>query len=251
MPRKKITPVEEPPQMMQRSAPSNVITILLIVVSFFAGYLYFKLKSIEQTKTGGTTQQQAQQPPARPTELKIKKPSTSEHWRGNKDVRYVWVEYADYECPFCKSVHPDLVKLLKAYDGKIAWVFRHYPLPFHPKAQKSAEAAECAMDQEGNDGFWKMTDAIYEKMPAMLLTDLPGMASQLGLNQVTFKQCLDSGKFEKKVKDQLAEGTTAGVQATPSNVVYDIKTGKNLLIEGALPYESLKTSLDDFLAKNK
>lgn len=233
------------------SGASNLLIILLIVVSFFAGYLYFKLKSVEQAKNLGTTQQQNQPIPTRPTSIKIKKPDTSEHWRGNKNVRYVWVEYADYECPFCKSIHPNLVKLLEAYTGKIAWVFRHYPLPFHTKAQKSGEAAECAVDQAGNDAFWKMTDAIYEKMPTMELADLPNMASQLGLNQTTFKQCLDSGKFEKKVKDQLNEGSTAGVQATPTNVIYDLKTGKNFMIEGALPYEALKQSLDDFLAKNK
>jgi protein-disulfide isomerase len=256
MPRKKTLKAKSeeavyaPPMQPASPGPSNLLVLLLIVVSFFAGYLFFRLKSVEQSNLANTQNQQ-QKAPARPTELKIKKPTTSEHWRGSSDVRYVWVEYADMECAFCKQIHPDLVKLLQVYDGKIAWVFRQYPLPFHPKAQKSAEAVECANDEAGNDAFWKMQDAIYEKMPTMELVDLPTIAASIGLDEATFKQCLDSGKFAKKVKDQLNEGSKTGVQATPSNVVYDLKTGHNFLIEGALPYDSLKTSLDGFMAKYK
>ena len=163
----------------------------------------------------------------------------------------MWVEYSDLECPFCKRIHPDMLKLTSEYKDKISWIFRHYPLPFHPKAQKSAEAVECAGDQKGSDGFWQMTDLIFEKMPDMELTSLPDLAGQLGLDSAAFKQCLDSGKFEKKVKDQLAEGNKAGVQATPTGVIYDMQTGKTVLIEGALPYDSLKQSLDTFLSANK
>jgi len=249
MPRKSVSKAT-PPMQPASPGPSTILVLLLIVISFFAGYLFFRLKSVEKSNLG-TTQNQQQQPSARPKGIKIKKPTTSEHWRGSKDVRYAWVEYADMECPFCTQIHTDLVKLLQAYDGKIAWVLRQYPLSFHPKAQKSAEAAECANDEAGNDGFWKMTDAIYEKMPTMELIDLPTIASSVGLNETTFKQCLDSGKFEKKVKDQLNEGVKAGVQATPSNVIYDLKTGSSTSIEGALPYDSLKTSLDAFMARYK
>lgn len=256
MPRKKKTEEYSQPQQpvytpLSPPAQNNLLIIVLIVVAFFAGYLFFKVKSLEQNKATATPTQQVQQPPQRPTELKIKKPQTGEHWRGSKDMRYVWVEYSDLECPFCKRIHPDMQKLLQQYDGKIAWVYRHFPLAFHPKAQKSAEAVECADDLGGNDAFWKMADLIFEKMPEMELSQLPTLAAQNGLNETSFKECLDSGKFEKKVKDQLAEGTQAGVQATPTGVIYDLKTGKTLLVEGAVPYESLKQSLDGFIAKNK
>lgn len=244
-----------PPPPPPSRGPSNLLVLLLIAVSFFAGYLFFKVKGLEQAKTLGTNQQaqpqQEAQQPQRPTELKIKKPETDEHWRGDTNVRYVWVEYSDLECPFCKSIHPSLQKVLNDYNGKIAWVYRQFPLQFHPKAQKSAEAVECAADEGGNDAFWKIADLIFEKMPAMELAQLPELASQIGLNQTTFQQCLDSGKFEKKVKDQQAEGSQAGVQATPTGVIYDLKTGKTKLVEGALPYESLKQELDNFLAENK
>lgn len=240
-------PVEQYQMQPQKSGPSMVLVLLLIAISFFTGFLYFKVQNLE--KGGGTAQQldQQQQQPPRPTELNIAKPTTEEHWRGSKDAKFVLVEYSDLECPFCKSAHPTLQKLLSENEGKMAWVFRHYPLSFHPKAQKSAEAVECAAEQGGDDAFWKMTDAIYEKMPALELTGMADLATSVGLNGAALQTCMDSNKFAQKVKDQQAEGTKAGVQATPSNVVYNLTTGKNLLVEGALPYDQFKTQLDAFM----
>lgn len=236
----------------QSSQPSMILVILLIAVAFFAGYLFFKVQNLEKKGAGDTAQvQQGQQPqqPQQPVNVKPKKPSTNEHWRGSTNVRYVWIEYSDLECPFCKKIHPDLVKIMSENANNVAWVFRHFPLSFHPKAQKSAEAVECVAELGGNDSFWKMTDTIYEKMPDMQLTDLPSIASQVGVDQAAFKTCLDSGKFEKKVKDGLKEGTTAGVQATPTSVIYDLQTDKSLTVEGAVPYDQLKQQFDAFFKK--
>src|SRR3989344_7106944 len=193
---------------------SLILITLLIIISFFAGYFFFKSKSLEK---GSTVVSDQNQQPEIPKNVKIKKPETKEHWRGSAQARYAWIEYTDLECPFCKQIHPDLTKLLNNYNGQLAWVFRHFPLPFHPKAQKSAEATECAADAGGNDAFWKMVDRIFATMPEMTLEQLPTLASELGLDQAVFQQCLDSGKYEQKVKDQMEEGTTAGVEGTPHN----------------------------------
>lgn len=256
--RRRATPSQDAQYMQQpQYAPPSYrsngislpIVILFCLLSFATAYLFFKVQTLSQ---GQATAPTAQQPAAaRPTELKIAKPQANEHWRGNKSARYVWVEYSDLECPFCKSVHPNMIKLMQDSGNNVAWVWRHYPLSFHPKAQKSAEAVECANDQGGDDSFWQMVDTIFDKMPDMELSELPTIAAQIGLNQDTFKTCLDSGKFEQKVKDEQAQGTKEGVQATPTGVIYDMNTGKTLLIEGALPYDSLKQQLTDFMAKNK
>lgn len=226
---------------------SNVLILLLIAVSFFAGYFFFKSQSLEKEKT----QQNQVQGAVAENELKIKKPDPKEHWNGQKNVRYVWVEYSDFQCPYCKSIQPNLNKLLGEYSGKIAWVFRQFPIPSHPKAQKSSEATECAADLGGNDSFWKMANLIFEKMPDMELDQLPGLAAEIGLDESKFKTCLDSGKFEKKVTAQLDEASNAGVNSTPTSVIYDLKSGKKTSVVGALPYEDLKKSLDTFISQNK
>jgi protein-disulfide isomerase len=226
---------------------------LFVALSFFAGSLWSKNKALEQAvqnNNGGTGN--TAQAPVKPAEMKITKPSADkDHWIGNKDARYVFVEYSDLECPFCKKAHPDVVKLRDTYAGKMAFVYRHFPLSFHQNAAKEAEATECATQLGGNDAFWKYSDTIFDRTTSngtgFALADLGPLAAEIGLNQQDFQQCLDTGKFTQKVTDSIAEGSKAGVQATPSFVVYDMKSGKSTLIEGAITYDSIKSTVDDFM----
>lgn len=245
-----------PAPQYQQSPLTGLLFFVVILLLGFSIYLSQQISSLKQVaKQGGTGGDQADARPQRPTSIKIKKPSTSEHWRGVKNARYVWVEYSDLECPFCKKIHPDMVKVMSEYKENVAWVYRHYPLSFHQNAQKEGEAAECATELGGNDAFWNYIDKIYERTTSngtgFALDNLGPLAAEVGVDQGKFQDCLDNGKYEKKVKDEFKEGSTAGVQATPTGVIYDMKTGKTTLIEGALPYANLKQALDEFIAKNK
>jgi protein-disulfide isomerase len=82
-----------------------------------------------------------------------------DHLIGNKDANFILVEYSDFECPFCKRFHPTATKLYKE-NPDVAWVYRHFPLDFHPTAQKSAEASECLAKIGGNEAFWKFNDIL-------------------------------------------------------------------------------------------
>lgn len=246
------------------SSSNTLLIVLVIVMAFFTGYLWNKVKTLEQKgvvtgASGGnanTQSPQQAQPNQQPVQqnqqpetkdIKPKKPSPSkDHWRGSKNARYVWIEYSDLECPFCKQIHPNLIKMIAEYNT-VAWSYQHLPLPGHPKAVKSAEATECAAEQKGNDGFWEMTDLIFEKMPTMELSDLPDLAASIGLNKTKFQSCLDSGKYAGTVKQQADDGNTLGVRATPTGVIYDMQTGKTKTVEGALPYESLQSELTSFM----
>jgi len=55
-------------------------------------------------------------------------PITSEDWvRGDRNAKVSVVEYSDLECPFCKRHHPTMQQLVAEYDGKVNWVYRHFP----------------------------------------------------------------------------------------------------------------------------
>lgn len=73
------------------------------------------------------------------------------------------IEYSDFQCPFCRRFFEETYpEIKKQYidTGKVKFVYRHFPLDFHPAAQKSAEAAECAREQ---GKFWEMHDAIFRE----------------------------------------------------------------------------------------
>lgn len=69
------------------------------------------------------------------------------------------IEYSDFQCPFCGRAFPTIQKILSEYDGKVLFVYKHFPLTsIHPHAQKAAEASECARDQ---DKFWEFHDKLF------------------------------------------------------------------------------------------
>lgn len=185
---------------------------------------------------------------------KVKKVSPADHIRGNAKANISLIEYSDFECPFCKSFHPTTNQILAAYGDKVNIVYRHWPLPFHePMASKEAVASECANELGGNDKFWGMVDLMFENTTSngngLSEKDLLQFSSQLGLDQGQFKSCLDSGKYDKKIKSDLADGEKAGVSGTPGNILINNKTGEAYMLDGARPFVSFQMVIDDMLKK--
>lgn len=232
------------------SSTSSLLVIILVIFSFVIGVLWTKVQYFEgggKPIAGATTGTGNPNSPTAPTVGGLRDVTNNDHIRGDKNAKVTLVEYSDLECPFCKSFHPTMQKALQEYDGKIRWVYRHFPLDqIHSKADKEAEAAECASELGGNDGFWKMTDKIFEVTPSnngLNLDDLPKLAQEIGLDQNKFKACLDSGKYAQKVEEDYQDGIKAGVSGTPGTILIDAKGGKKL-IPGALPYESVKAEIE-------
>jgi len=177
-------------------------------------------------------------------------PITAEdHIRANPDAPVNIVEYSDTECPFCKRFHPTMQQVMSEYgaDGKVAWVYRHFPLDqLHAKARKEAVALECAGDQGGDDAFWKYTDRLYEVTPSndgLDPSELPKIAGEVGLDVATFNTCLTSGKFDAHVEADAQNAIATGGSGTPWSVVIG-KDGKKYPLSGAQPYESIKQLVD-------
>ena len=171
----------------------------------------------------------------------------SDHIRGNTNAPITIVEYSDLECPFCKTFHATMKQTLIEYGDQVRWVFKHFPLDQrHPKADKEAEAVECAGELGGNDAFWAYVDRIFEITPSnngLDLALLPAIAQDLGLDRERFESCLSSGKYAKLVEAQFQEGVSMGVDGTPGSFV----NGER--VRGAIPLEALKGIIDAQLAK--
>lgn len=229
---------------------------LLVLAAFVIGNLYTRVQLLEKK-----VEEKIGREAVKPTVVKEKanfggvenfeKLKESDHLRGERNARLILFEYSDFECPFCKRFHETAKKVISEYQGKVAWVYRHFPLDeLHPKARKESEATECAAELGGNEAFWKMADKIYEVTPSnngLDLSKLPDYALQIGIDKNKFKSCLDSGRYAKRVEDDYQSGLKAGVNGTPATILFDTKTGKTRLIPGALPYENLKSIIDEML----
>ena len=172
----------------------------------------------------------------------------TDHVKGNANAQVSLIVYTDFECPFCKRHHPTLKQLETKYGDKVNFVYRHFPLSFHPSAQKAAEGSECAAELGGNEAFWKYADEVFA-LDQVTLDKLPGVAAKIGLNEAAFKTCLDSGKYAQKVKDQETQGAAEGVQGTPGNFVYNNKTKESKIVSGAVPLDSFVAVIDPMLAQ--
>jgi len=164
---------------------------------------------------------------------------------GDDDADITVIEFSDYQCPFCRTFWSQTLPQLKTDyidTGKVKFVYRDYPLPFHPAAEISALAANCAGEQ---NKYWEMHDKLFseqQKQGTGTITygeaELKQWASQIGLNSSKFNSCLDSKKYQSEVQKDLADGSSAGVNGTPTFFI----NGRMLV--GAQPFSAFQTAID-------
>jgi len=180
------------------------------------------------------------QPPANPVAISIRPPSAQDHIIGSPNAPVVLVEYSDFECPFCAVIYPNLKKIVEDSNGRVAWVYRNFPLDsIHQKARPAALAAECIAAELGNDAFWKFADAIFADQQSMGQAQYEQIAARLGANPQTFAQCVSSKQFDAKISADEAEGQKNGGQGTPFTIVVG-KKGTPTSFSGALPLAQIQ-----------
>ena len=174
----------------------------------------------------------------------------SDHIRGNPNALVKIVEYSDMECPFCKRFHSTMQQVMDEYgkNGKVAWVYRHFPLDsIHSQARTEAVASECANELGGSDAFWKYADRFFELTPSNnqtnIATVLPQIAREIGLDETKFNSCLASKKYDKHIQDDLDNATATGGNGTPWSIVVTA-SGKKYPLSGAQPYEAVKQLIE-------
>jgi protein-disulfide isomerase len=167
----------------------------------------------ELTKTGQT-------PP--PPEQKTIVLSGTAAVKGLASAQVTIVELADFQCPYCKKVEDTIGDVLKAYPTKVKVVWRHMPLSFHPQAELAAEASVEAFKQKGNDGFWKMHDALYAHQAdpdGLERAQIDGYARTIGLDMTKLRTALDTGQNASVVDADAKAAQNAGVTGTPAFII--------------------------------
>ncbi|KKR22270.1 MAG: DSBA oxidoreductase [Candidatus Yanofskybacteria bacterium GW2011_GWD2_39_48] len=176
---------------------------------------------------------------------------------GDKNAPVTIVEFSDFQCPFCRTFwSATLSQIKKEYidTGKVKFIYRDFPLPFHPAAEPSAEATECAADQ---NKYWEMSDVIFAEQAKRgegtiqyTVTDIKKWASQIGLDMIKFNSCMDSGKYKSEVEKDAQAGASFGVSGTPTTFINgQMMVDGNGNSIGASPFSVFKKIIDEELAK--
>jgi protein-disulfide isomerase len=228
-----------------------ILIIMLVGAAYYIGSMRTEIAYLK--KASPTVPSQAglnAPPPAEDPTGPVPELTDQDHVRGDRDADVLLIEYSDLECPYCKRFHPTMQQVIKDYGDKVAWAYRHFPLNFHANAQKEAEASECVAEFGGEDKFWEYVDKIFEMTTSngtgFALDKLGPLAAEIGVDQGSFQECLDSGKYAQLVKDQMNAGGKAGVKGTPGTFVIS-KDGFSKQIPGALPIDQVKQTIDEAL----
>lgn len=164
-------------------------------------------------------------------------------WRyGRPGARFTVVEYADLECPFCRTYFPVLKRWIDEHP-EVDWQWRHLPLAMHePAASTGARLVECVGQAGGHAAFWQAVEWVY----AHTRGDGQGLPEGLRYPDLTpaAQQCLDSDRPEVLIRTQAAEAAKNGVTGTPALQLRDRETGKALLLHGPAEGDALLSALD-------
>lgn len=151
--------------------------------------------------------------------------------KGSETASVTLTEFADFQCPACRSANDLPGQILSNYPNDVKFVFRHFPLTSHPFGNISSLAAEAA----GAQGkFWEMHDMLYDKQDEWgnlgapvsrdrVIEYFKSYAGQLGINVETFAKAIDTNAFITAINEDISAGTASGVNATPTFFVNNTK----------------------------
>lgn len=182
-----------------------------------------------------------QTPQASPGEVSLDKSV------GAPDAPVVVVEYADFQCPYCKQFADGPERQLQQTyvdSGQVRFVFRQMAF-IGDESLWAAEASECANEQ---GRFWDYHDKLFAEQGAensgvFNPDNLKRFAAELDLDTQQFNQCLDSGKYRSKVQQEVAEGQRLGVRSTPTLFV------NGQLVKNGSDYQVLQAAIEAALKR--
>jgi protein-disulfide isomerase len=158
---------------------------------------------------------------------------------GDPSAPVTIMEFGDYESEACVQANEVVKEVLEKFEGRVNFVFRHFPLTkIHQRAHKAAEAA-IAAGQEGK--FWEMHQALLANRRNLGLISLKGYAREAGVVNKRFLDDLMNGTYGWQVQGDLQDGLKMGVRDVPSFFINGQK------FEGVPNTRNFKAAITDLL----
>jgi Protein-disulfide isomerase len=151
------------------------------------------------------------------------KPMESGLNAGDPNAPVKVVEFADFQCPYCKLYWQQIEPtIMSKYVATKQVYYTYSPMSFiGQESTDAAEAAYCANDQ---NKFWEYREYLFtnqgsENSGVFSQATLIAYARNLNLDVNAFKSCLTSGKYASQVNDDNSYASKEGVNSTPSFLV--------------------------------
>ncbi len=184
----------------------NVVTVVVLVL---ATGLFFHRNYLSPPTAAATTA--AIEKVDNWDEYRLAGESTNPH--ANVQI----VEFADYQCPFCKRFNETLQELAKI--RPFGLVVLQTPIPEHEFATITANMAECAKPY---DKFLTMNDLLYAKQDSFGKKPWPEYAKEAGIdndNLASWQKCVDSEGGKEAIDRASKFARAEGVTGTPTVVI--------------------------------
>ncbi len=219
---------------------NKVMIPLAIIVAgvLIGGAVYYKGSATPTTPDGSNPTQ----------DITIQPISPDDHVLGNPNAPIVMIEFSDIDCPFCQAFDVTMRQIMDKYgkDGKVAWVYRNFPLDqLHPNARAKAEAAECVAALAGNDAYWKFLGTLFSRNDETM-AELGDIAAASGADKTAVEKCIAAGTYKQNVVDDESAAVAAGGRGTPYTVVIG-PDGSKTPLNGALPFDQVDQVIQTLL----
>ena len=167
---------------------------------------------------------------------------SDENFRGTANAPITLIEYSDFECPFCSRGYATVMELMKKYEGKIRFAYKHLPLSFHPQAMPASQYYE-AIRLQSPEKAWLFHDAIYKNQRALQNGEkfLKEEAKKLKVDMTKLAADVKSEAVQKRIDADMAEAAKFGFQGTPGFLLNGVP------VKGAYPTQHF----DDLIAELK
>ena len=157
--------------------------------------------------------------------------NSTDHVLGPASAAVTVIEYGDFECPYCRTAYPAVKILLKHFQDRVRFVFRHFPVvEMHPHAERAAESAETAGAQ---CRFWPMHDLLFENQQHLGDEYLRQYALQVRLDLQGYDRDMNSRIHLSSIREQMNSGKERGARGTPTffvnGVIEDVSFGMDTL----------------------
>jgi protein-disulfide isomerase len=155
--------------------------------------------------------------------------------RGPEVGPVVLVEFADFECPFCQKIAPELDALWEKHKDKVLFVYKFMPLSMHPHGELAARAAIAAQAQ---GKFWPMHHMLFANGQRLDQSDLEGYARAIGLDVDRFRADMQSQATTARIEADRKLADSLDVKGTPTIYIdgrpYDMKVDIEQWIQGEI-----------------